>query len=141
MIVFNEWFDVHENKIDEEVELIEPSFDLIYSYSRYVVIASKMEKEIPIIALVYLERLLERTGILMNHYNWRWLTLVTLCLASKIWDDDSLENEHFPKVMKDVTLKEINTFEWVLLDLIGYDLVVWGAEYAKYFFILRTIAT
>jgi len=65
---------------------------------------------------------------------------VTLCLASKIWDDDSLENEHFPKVMKDVTLKEINNFERVLLDLIGYDLVVRGAEYAKYFFILRTIA-
>ena len=141
MIVMNEWYDVLDGKIDEEVELIEPSLELIYSYSRYVVIAAKMEKEIPILALVYLERLLERTGILMNHYNWRRLTLITLCLASKIWDDDSLENEHFPKVMKDVTLKEINTFEWVFLDLIGYDLVVRGAEYAKYFFILWSIAT
>ena len=61
-------------------------------------------------------------------------------MASKIWDDDSLENEHFPKVMKDVTIKEINEFERILLDLIGYDLVVKGAEYAKYYFILRTIA-
>lgn len=42
--------------------------------------------------------------------------------------------------MKDVTIKEINEFERVLLDLIGYDLVVKGAEYAKYYFILRTIA-
>jgi hypothetical protein len=83
-----------------------------------------MEKEIPIIALVYLERLLERTGILMNNYNWRRLALTTLCLASKIWDDDSLENEHFPKVMSDVTLKEINTFERIFLDLLGYDLIV-----------------
>ena len=119
---------------------MEPTFDLLYSYARYVIVASKMEKEIPIIALVYLERLLERTGILMNNLNWRRLTLVTLCLASKIWDDDSLENEHFPKVMKDVTLKEINTFERVLLDLLGYDLVVWGAEYAKYFFVLWSLA-
>jgi len=141
MIVFNERYDVGLGKIDDNVELIEPSYNLIYSYARYVMITSKMEKEIPIIALVYLEWLLERTGILMNSLNWRWLTLVTLCLASKIWDDDSLENEHFPKVMKDLTLKEINTFERVLLDLIGYDLVVWGAEYAKYFFILWTIAT
>ena len=42
--------------------------------------------------------------------------------------------------MKDVTIKEINEFERVFLDLIGYDLVVKGAEYAKYYFILRTIA-
>lgn len=140
MIVFNERYDVHDGKLEDSVELIPPTYELLYSYAWYVVIASKMEKEIPIIALVYLERLLEWTGILMNNLNWRWLTLVTLCLASKIWDDDSLENEHFPKVMKDVTLREINTFERVLLDLIGYDLVVRGAEYAKYFFILRSLA-
>ena len=140
MIVFNDRYDVKSESIDQEIELIPPSFDLCYSYCRYVVIASKMEKEIPIVALVYLERLLERTGILVNNLNWWRLILTTLCLASKIWDDDSLENEHFPKVMKDLTLKEINTFERVFLDLIGYDLVVWGAEYAKYYFILKTIA-
>lgn len=42
--------------------------------------------------------------------------------------------------MSDLTLKEINTFERIFLDLIGYDLVVKGAEYAKYYFILRTLA-
>ena len=112
----------------------------MFDYCKYVMIASKMEKEIPILALVYLERLLERTGILMNNLNWRRLVLISLCLSSKIWDDDSLENEHFPKVMADVTLKEISTFERVFLDLIGYDLNIRGAEYAKYYFILRTLA-
>lgn len=71
MIVFNERYDVMSAKLDDSVELIPPTFELLYSYARYVVIASKMEKEIPIIALVYLERLLERTGILMNNLNWR----------------------------------------------------------------------
>ena len=42
--------------------------------------------------------------------------------------------------MSDLSLKEINTFERVFLDLIGYDLVVKGAEYAKYYFIMRTLA-
>jgi hypothetical protein len=37
--------------------------------------------------------------------------LICLCLASKIWDDDSLENVHFPKVMRDVTNFEINKLE------------------------------
>lgn len=139
MNVFNDKYNVETEKF-EDFELVPPDFTLVYKYCRYVVIASKMEKEIPIIALVYLERLLTRTGILINQENWRRLVLTTLCLASKIWDDDSLENEHFPKVMSDLTLKEINTFERIFLDLIGYDLVVRGAEYAKYFFILRTLA-
>lgn len=73
----------------------------------YVVVTSKMEKEIPLIALVYLERLLIRTGVLMNETNWRRLILITFVVASKIWDDDSLENEHFPKVMQDVSVKMV----------------------------------
>ncbi|CAI2363742.1 unnamed protein product [Moneuplotes crassus] len=140
MLTFNERYSIAKQKIEEDVEIVDPSFDLIYKYCKYVVIASKMEKEIPILALVYLERLVTRTGVLMNKLNWRRLILTTLCVASKIWDDDSLENEHFPKVMRDVTLQEINTFERILLDLIGYDLVIRGAEYARYYFILRTIA-
>lgn len=139
MIVFNEQYSIENQVIEDDIEVIEPSFDLCYRYCKYVMVASKMEKEIPLIALVYMERLLMRTGILMNTYNWRRLVLITMIIASKLWDDDSLENEHFPKVMKDVTIKEINVFERVFLDLIGYDLTVQGPEYAKYYFILSTL--
>ena len=140
MQLYNERYNVAWDKIEEYVDIVNPDFKLVFSYCQYVVISCKMEKEIPIIALVYLERLLERTGILINNMNWRRLILTSLCVASKIWDDDSLENEHFPKVMGDVTLKEISYFERTFLDLLGYDLVVRGAEYAKYYFILRTLA-
>ena len=64
----------------------------IVDYAKYVTIASKMENEIPIICLIYIERLLLNTGILLNKYNWQRMLLTCLCLASKIWDDDSLEN-------------------------------------------------
>jgi hypothetical protein len=140
MAVFDDKYSVEKGALEEDVQLYKPNYILVYKYCKYVVLAAKMEKEIPIVALVYLERLLTRTGILINEDNWRRLVLVSLCLASKIWDDDSLENEHFPKVMKDLTLKEINTFERIFLDLIGYDLVIKGAEYAKYYFILRSLA-
>eukprot|EP00343_Euplotes_focardii_P003990 CAMPEP_0205808196 /NCGR_PEP_ID=MMETSP0205-20121125/12076_1 /ASSEMBLY_ACC=CAM_ASM_000278 /TAXON_ID=36767 /ORGANISM="Euplotes focardii, Strain TN1" /LENGTH=87 /DNA_ID=CAMNT_0053083485 /DNA_START=620 /DNA_END=880 /DNA_ORIENTATION=+ len=62
-----------------------------------------------------------------------------MILASKLWDDDSLENEHFPTVMKDVTMKEITNFERIFLDLIGYDLTINGPEYAKCYFLLRSL--
>lgn len=100
-----------------------------------------MENEAPVIALVYIERILKKTGILVNKYNWKRLLLVTLCVASKVWDDDSLENVHFPKVMADVTLRMINKLEEIFLSLlVDYDLVVKGSEYARYYFILHTLA-
>jgi hypothetical protein len=99
-----------------------------------------MENEIPIICLVYIERLLTKTGLLINKDNWRRLVLISLCIGSKIWDDDSLENQHFPKVMGEVSLKMINSLEQVLLEFLNYDLVVKGSEYAKYYFILRTLS-
>jgi hypothetical protein len=99
-----------------------------------------MEKEIPILCLIYLERFTKKTGILLNYSNWKRLTLISLILASKIWDDDSLENVHFPQVMTDITLKEISGLEQVFLRLIDFDLVIRGAEYAKFYFILKTFS-
>ena len=99
-----------------------------------------MEKEIPILCLIYIERFLTKTGLLMNFSNWKRLALISLILASKIWDDDSLENVHFPQVMSDITLKEIKELEKVFLSLIDFDLVIRGSEYAKYYFILKTFA-
>lgn len=42
--------------------------------------------------------------------------------------------------MSDVTLKEISGLEQIFLRLIDFDLVIRGAEYAKYYFILKTFA-
>lgn len=42
--------------------------------------------------------------------------------------------------MPDITLKEISQLEKVFLSLIDFDLVIRGAEYAKYYFILKTFA-
>lgn len=42
--------------------------------------------------------------------------------------------------MPDITLKEITSLEKVMLQLLDYDLVIRGAEYAKYYFILKTFS-
>ena len=123
------------------MNLLEPSSEDIAAYCKYVTIASKMENETPIIALVYIERLLKKTGILINKFTWKRFMLICLCIASKVWDDDSLENVHFPKVMSDVNVNMINQLEQTFLDVfLNYDLVVKGSEYAKYYFIMRTLA-
>ena len=112
MQLFSECYD-----FDTQVYLrdrnfnVSPSQEDIYEYIKQVTVACKMESEIPIICLVYMERLLTKTGFLINNENWRRLCLICLCIGSKIWDDDSLENVHFPKVMDDVSLRMINKLE------------------------------
>lgn len=141
MKYFDERMDVELDAFEETMQIYDPSHEDIAAYAKYVTIASKMENEAPIIALVYIERILHKTGILVNKYNWKRILLICLCVASKVWDDDSLENVHFPKVMADVNLIMLNKLEKIFLDLfLDYDVVVKGSEYAKYYFILRTFA-
>ena len=78
--------------IDYEMVVHEIGEADIADYCKYVVISCKMENEIPVIALIYLEKLMLSTGILLTKYNWQRIILICLVLASKIWDDDSLEN-------------------------------------------------
>ena len=92
LLYFDERHDIDKNSFSESVKVLEPSAEDIANYGKYVTVSSKMENEIPIIALVYVERILRKTGILINKYNWKRILLVCLCVASKVWDDDSLEN-------------------------------------------------
>lgn len=98
MRIFDYHYDFATDKMsfDEDEALLNPSLEELYYYCKYVIISGRMEKEIPILCLIYLERFFTKTGILMNYGNWKRLTLIALILASKIWDDDSLENVHFP---------------------------------------------
>eukprot|EP00826_Nyctotherus_ovalis_P004797 TRINITY_DN11061_c0_g1_i9.p1 TRINITY_DN11061_c0_g1~~TRINITY_DN11061_c0_g1_i9.p1 ORF type:complete len:383 (-),score=98.62 TRINITY_DN11061_c0_g1_i9:145-1173(-) len=127
------------NSIPEKY-LKTPTEREIYKFCKKVLFFSKMEKEIPIIALVYIEKLMLSTGLLMNELNWRRFTFLSLVLGSKVWDDESFENVHFTKAFPDVTLKEINELERVYLHLLEYRMHINGSEYAKYYFILRTVA-
>jgi hypothetical protein len=141
MRIFDCNYDFEEDRLGDAPPADEnPTLEELYYFCKYVIVSGRMEKEIPILCLVYIERFLTKTGILLNHLNWRRLTLISLCLASKIWDDDSLENVHFPKVMPDISLKEIASLEKVFLQFLDFDLLLRGAEYAKYYFVLKTIA-
>ena len=42
--------------------------------------------------------------------------------------------------MPNVTLKEINKLEQAFLEFVDYKMMVKGAQYAKYYFILRTLS-
>ena len=117
-----------------------PSETDIYNFCKNIIFRSKMEKECSIICLIYIERMIQKTGLYINEKNWKKLTLISLIIASKVWDDESYENIHFSKVFTRYSLKEINSMERLLLNLIEYDVGIKKSEYAKYYFVLRTFA-
>jgi hypothetical protein len=67
----------------------------IKNFVQLVVMAGKMEKEMPIIAYMYIKKLLNTKKPCMSRpkltlFNWKNIVLITLISASKIWDDTSL---------------------------------------------------
>ncbi len=56
----------------------------IYKFCKKILVYSKMEKEIPIIALIYIEKLMLKTRLLMNELNWRRFTFIALVIGSKV---------------------------------------------------------
>ena len=117
-----------------------PDPNQIFEFCTNVIISTKMEKEVIIICLIYLERFIFNTGILINSRNWRRLLFTSLIIASKIWDDDSFENNHFSQVFTHLSIGEINSMERSFLELINYKVYVKCSEYFKYFFIIKSIA-
>lgn len=117
-----------------------PDPQIIFEFCANIMILTKMEKEVIIVALIYLERLIFNTGLLLTSRNWRRITFTVLIIASKIWDDDSFENNHFAQVFTHLKIGEINLLERIYLELINYKVYVKCSEYFKYFFIIKSIA-
>jgi hypothetical protein len=88
-----------------------PDPQVIFEFCANIMILTKMEKEVIIITLLYLERFIFNTGLLLTSRNWRRIIFTTMAIASKIWDDDSFENNHFAQVFKHLSIGEINLLE------------------------------
>jgi hypothetical protein len=117
-----------------------PDPQQIFEFCANIIIMTKMEKEVIMICLIYIERLIFNTGLLLNSRNWKRIIFTSLVIASKIWDDDSFENNHFAQVFPHLKIGEINMLERTFLELINYKVYVKCSEYFKYFFIVKSIA-
>jgi hypothetical protein len=99
----------------------------------------RLQPEVSVITFVYLDRFTEASGVALTPDNWQRLTITAMMLASKVWDDESFENADFSQLCPLYSLDEINTFERVFLKNVGYNMSVQGSQYAKTYFLLRTL--
>jgi len=111
----------------------------IYGFLRDVMVNFRMEPEVSVVTLFYLDRFSELSGVAITPDNWRRLVITAMMLASKVWNDESFENIEFAQLCPLYTLEEINAFERIFLKSVGYNMSMKGSEYAKTYFLLRTL--
>ena len=117
-----------------------PDPQTIFDFIADIFIVTKMEREVIILALIYIERLIFNTGLLLTSRNWRRILLTAMIIASKVWDDNSFENNHFAQVFSNLGVSEINTLERIFLELINYKIFVKQSEYFKYLLMIKKIS-
>jgi len=121
-----------------------PSLEEITDFYRFVFNKAQMESDCIIVSLIYVERLLRDTngGVSPNPKNWRSVLFSCMVMASKVWDDLSMWNKDFSQVCPSglkFPLKRINELELALLNCLKFNVKVLASEYAKYYFLMRSM--
>lgn len=103
-----------------------------------------MESDCIIMSLIYVERLIKKTGgkLRPRSENWRSLLFSCMILSSKVWDDLSMWNVDFSQSCPPgvtFSLQRINELELAVLHALSFQVKVPASEYAKYYFLLRSM--
>eukprot|EP00934_Nitzschia_sp_Nitz4_P000907 Nitzschia sp. Nitz4//scaffold40_size135432//3323//5312//NITZ4_003225-RA/size135432-snap-gene-0.109-mRNA-1//1//CDS//3329551162//907//frame0 len=121
-----------------------PSLDEVTKFYRDIYYKAQMETDCIIMSLIYVERLVKRTGgkLRPTADNWRSLIFSCMILSSKVWDDLSMWNVDFSQSCPpgvSFSLQRINELELAVLNALNFQVKVPASEYAKYYFLLRTM--
>jgi len=116
-----------------------PDQDRIHGFVKKICYRAKLNPEIVIIALIYIERLMETNALNLSARNWIPVVSIALLTASKVWDDHSTWNADFAEILPLFTIKEINELERHFLTTLNYTLYISPSDYARYYFGLRAL--
>lgn len=124
-----------------------PTLLEVFAFYEEFFLRSKMEHDTIIMSLIYVERLVKATDGELNPTpeNWRSILFACMVLASKVWDDLSMWNVDFSNVSTNAerlfsfSLRRINELELHLLKHLNFDVRVGASEYAKYYFLIRSM--
>ena len=93
---------------------------------------SNLEDSTLVIALIYIDRLLENQNIILSKYNVFRILLTAVLLAIKYNEDEIYDNSFFAKIFG-VTIKELNKLENEFLDLIEFKLFISRKKFQLYY--------
>lgn len=115
-----------------------PSVHTIYEFVKQIYEIGRLDPECVIMALAYIEKLIEKTQITIDTTNWRRITFIALTVALKTWEDLAVYNLEFIGVFNGkLSTKDLNNLEMQFLCLLEYSVYLPASLYAKYYFELR----
>jgi len=82
--IYDDEYVYDTKSLNKKMYIPLPDPNIIYEFCANVLISTKMEKEVIIISLIYVERFIFNTGILINSRNWKRLLFTALIIASKV---------------------------------------------------------
>jgi len=117
-----------------------PTAKTINGFIANIFQVGQFNPECCIIALVYINRLIGVTGLPLTQSNWKPVTVSSILLAQKVWDDTPLINADFSILYPSLTKKEVNMLERKFLSLLNFKLHISPSLYAQYYFELRSVS-
>lgn len=142
--IFNDLESQRDADPRHKIESPMPSLQDISQFYRDVFGRAQMEPDCIVISLIYVERLIKVTGgkLRPRPSNWRSMLFSCMVLSSKVWDDMSMWNADFSQTCPAgvaFTLQRVNELELAVLSALNYQVKVPASEYAKYYFLLRSL--
>eukprot|EP01098_Paradermamoeba_levis_P001162 TRINITY_DN1130_c0_g1_i3.p1 TRINITY_DN1130_c0_g1~~TRINITY_DN1130_c0_g1_i3.p1 ORF type:complete len:273 (-),score=55.91 TRINITY_DN1130_c0_g1_i3:191-1009(-) len=117
-----------------------PEAESVYKFVSTIFHAEKLALECVILCLSYVEKVAEATGLTLHASNWRRVTLSSIILASKVWEEQAVWNVDFLSIFPNVTVRDLNKMEKKLLEALQYNVTLGAGMYAKYYFELRALS-
>ena len=147
--VFNDYDQDDERTIEPSSDFLAtrdhiPSLDEVTTFYRDIFFKAQMEADCIIMSLIYVEQLIKKTSgrLRPRTSNWRSLLFSCMILSSKVWDDLSMWNGDFSQSCPRgvvFSLQRINQLELAVLNTLHFKVKVPASEYAKYYFLLRSM--
>lgn len=118
-----------------------PDVNTIYRFVNMIFQVLRLPPECAILCLAYIERILSSQRVVLHPENWRRIVFGSILIATKVWEDESVWNVDFLDVFPLLTLVELNNLENRFMELLQFNVLIIGSEYAKYYFELRALST
>ena len=109
-------------------------FDYLYRIKHY----GEMEDNTLIIALIFIDRLCDLTGLTLTPFNIHRVLFASILTAVKYNEDMSYDNKYYADIAG-VSLKELTKIESSFVDMMGFNFYVEKNLFEKYQRYLKTI--
>jgi hypothetical protein len=118
-----------------------PNLEEIVNFVKFWFFKQVLSPQVGIMAIHYIDQLINKTGLLISPVNWRRVLLCAMMIADKLWEEDIVCNaDYCNDTFPLLTVEDLNAMERQFLSLLDFKLLLKASVYAEYYFALRSIS-